>query len=95
MSARGSRGAAAAGRRERPRRDSSDLAPRLLVAALAIPFAIFIVTSGGLIFALGLIGLGVFALGELYTMMRRARPIDIGGCLAMAAMETVSCWTVT
>ena len=86
MSARGTRGAAAPARRQRPRRDGSDLGPRLLVAALAIPFAIFIVTSGGLIFALALIGLGVFALGELYTLMRRARPVDIGGFLAMAAI---------
>ena len=87
MSTSGSRGAGAPARRERPRRRrQNDLGPRLLVAVPAILFAIFIVTSGGLIFALGVILLGVFALGELYTMMRRARPIDIGGFLAMAAM---------
>jgi phosphatidate cytidylyltransferase len=56
------------------------------VAVPAILFAIFIVTSGGLVFALGVILLGIVALGELYTMMRRARPIDIGGFLAMAAL---------
>ena len=86
MSTRGTRGTAAPARRERPRRDSSDLGPRLLVAVPAILFAIFIVTSGGLVFALGVILLGIVALGELYTMMRRARPIDIGGFLAMAAL---------
>ena len=87
MSARGTRGAAAPARRERPRRRrQDDLGPRLIVAVPAILFAIFIVTSGGLVFGLGLILLGVFALGELYTMMRRARPIDIGGFLAMAAL---------
>ena len=42
--------------------------------------------QGGLVFALGLILLGTVALGELYTMMRRARPIDIAGYLALAAM---------
>ena len=87
MSGRGSRGPAATGRSERPRsRRQSDLGPRLIVAVPAIAFAVFIVTSGGLVFALGLILLGVVALGELYTMMRRARPIDIGGFLAIAAL---------
>ena len=87
MSAPSSRGAGAPARRDRPRRRrQNDLGPRLLVAIPAILFAIFIVTSGGLIFALGAIVLGVFALGELYTMMRRARPVDIGGFVAMAAI---------
>lgn len=87
MSSRGTRVAAAPARREpERRRGTRDLGPRLFVAALAIPFAIFIVTSGGLIFAGGVILLGVVALGELYTMMRRARPIDVGGFMAMAAM---------
>lgn len=56
---------------------------------MAVPagaFAIFIVVQGGLIFALGLIGLGVIALGELYGLMRRARPVDLAGYIAMAAM---------
>ena len=56
---------------------------------MAIPaaaFAIFIVTSGGLVFALGLILLGVVAMRELYSLMRRARPIDLAGYLAVSAM---------
>jgi phosphatidate cytidylyltransferase len=52
----------------------------------AIAFAIFIVVQGGLIFALGLIVLGVAALNELYGLMRRARPIDLAGYAGMAAM---------
>ena len=86
MSAGGTRRAAAPPARQRPQRRVNDLGQRLLVAVPAIVFAIVIVTSGGLVFALGLIVLGVVALGELYTMMRRARPIDIGGFLAMAAL---------
>ncbi|MGI8845332.1 MAG: phosphatidate cytidylyltransferase [Thermoleophilaceae bacterium] len=69
------------------RRDrGSDLGPRILFAIPAAVFAIFIVTQGGLIFAIGLIALGVIALGELYGLMRRARPVDLAGYLAVAAM---------
>lgn len=91
MSARGTRGPARQRReREAParreRRERSDLASRILVAVPAGVFAVFIVTSGGLILALGLIALGVLALSELYGLMRRARPVDLAGFLAMAAM---------
>jgi phosphatidate cytidylyltransferase len=57
-----------------------------VAAVPAIVFAIFIVTQGGLIFALGVILLGVVALQELYSLMRRARPIDLAGYLAIVAM---------
>ncbi len=56
------------------------------MAIPAIVFAIFIVANGGLILALGLIALGVLALSELYGLMGRARPVDLAGFLAVAAM---------
>ena len=59
--------------RERPRSQRSELAGRILVAIPAALFAIFIVVQGGLVFALGLIALGMLALNELYGLMRRAR----------------------
>lgn len=68
-----------------PRR-RSDLGARILTAIPAIVFAIFIVQRGGIVFALGVIGLGCVALRELYGMMRRARPVDVAGYLAVAAM---------
>jgi phosphatidate cytidylyltransferase len=71
-----------AARRER----RSDTPSRVLYALPAIGFALFIVISGGLVFALGLIGLGVAALHELYSMMRRVRPVDVVGFLALAGM---------
>ncbi|HEX2072130.1 MAG TPA: phosphatidate cytidylyltransferase [Thermoleophilaceae bacterium] len=64
----------------------SDLPGRILVAVPAALFAIFIVVQGGLVFALGLIALGIVALGELYGLMRRARPVDVAGFLAVAGM---------
>ena len=67
-----------------PRR--SELAGRVLVAVPAAAFAIFIVSQGGLIFAIGLIALGVAALIELYGLMRRARPVELAGYVAVAGM---------
>jgi phosphatidate cytidylyltransferase len=58
----------------------------VIVGVPAAAFAIFIVVQGGLIFALGLIALGVIALSELYGLMRRARPVDIAGYVAVAGM---------
>jgi phosphatidate cytidylyltransferase len=65
---------------------SSDLRARILVAVPAAAFAIFIVVSGGEVFAGGLILLAVIALNELYSLMRRARPIDLAGYVTVAAM---------
>ena len=42
--------------------------------------------QGGLVWALGMILLGTVALGELYTMMRRSRPIDLAGYISLAAL---------
>jgi phosphatidate cytidylyltransferase len=58
----------------------------VIVAIPAALFAIFIVTQGGLVLALGLVALSVVALNELYTLMRRARPIDVVGFLAVAGI---------
>ena len=78
--------------RERPRRrveragGASDLGPRVLIAIPAAVYAIFIVSQGGAIFAIGIYLLGVVALGELYTLMGRVRPAALAGFLTVAAM---------
>jgi phosphatidate cytidylyltransferase len=59
---------------------------RVLYAIPAIAFAAFIVVEGGIVFALGLVLLGVVCLRELYEMMRRAGPIDVVGFAAVAAL---------
>ena len=59
---------------------------RIIQAIPAIAFAVFIVVEGGIVFALGVIAAGVLCLRELYEMMRRARPVDIAGFLALAAL---------
>jgi phosphatidate cytidylyltransferase len=72
-------------RRERPARQS-DLLSRVLIAIPAALFAILIVGEGGLVFALGIFALGVVALGELYTLMGRVRPVNLGGFLVLGGM---------
>ena len=73
-----------AARRERGA--GSDLAPRVVVALPAIVFALVIVDQGGLIWTLGIFGLGAIAMGELYTLMGRVRPPALAGFLTLAAM---------
>jgi phosphatidate cytidylyltransferase len=65
---------------------SSDLGPRILVAAIAAPIAIIGVWKGGELFALLLAILGVIALGELYTLMGRVRPPALAGFLTLIAL---------
>jgi phosphatidate cytidylyltransferase len=86
------RGGAGAGppldrRTARPR---SDLGPRVLSAIPAIAFGIVIVAYGGLVFALGVILLGLVALHELYTLMARVRPVNLAGFLALAGLVLVA-----
>jgi phosphatidate cytidylyltransferase len=64
----------------------SDLAARLLVALILIPIAIVLVWQGCEVFALGLVVLGVIALGELYTLMERVRPPALAGFLTLVAL---------
>jgi phosphatidate cytidylyltransferase len=64
----------------------SDLPARVLSALPAIAFAIFIIVQGNLVFALGIAALGVVALGELYTLTRRVRPVNLAGFLAVIAL---------
>lgn len=72
--------------RARRRNQRSDLGARLVAAVPAIAFAIFIVAEGGLVFALGVLALGILALHELYTLMRRVEPAKLAGFLALAGL---------
>ncbi len=64
----------------------NDLPARIAYAIPAALFAIFIVWRGGEVFALGLLALGVVALGELYTLMGRVRPPALAGFITLAAL---------
>jgi phosphatidate cytidylyltransferase len=64
----------------------SDLSARVLVALPAVAYAIFIVAEGGVVFALGLIPLGIVCLHELYEMFERAHPARLAGMLGLVGM---------
>ncbi len=72
-----------AGDEDRPR---SDLWARIVVAVPAIAVTIFLVVSGGLIFAIGLMVLGGLCMHELFEMYERAHPIRLAGLLGLAGL---------
>ncbi len=67
-----------------------DLGPRVLWAIPAIAFCLFIVISGGWIWTIGLIGLGLVCLHELYRMYDRVKPVRIAGFLGLIAMAVAA-----
>ncbi|MGH2946229.1 MAG: phosphatidate cytidylyltransferase [Solirubrobacteraceae bacterium] len=73
-------------RRPPPPRGGSDLGRRILVAIPAIAYAIFIIASGGWIFAAGILVLGVVCLHELFRMYEALRPVKLAGFLALGGL---------
>jgi len=76
-----------AARKRPPRRvGGGDFGRRLLVAVPAIAYAIFIIVSGGWIFAAGVLLLGLICLHELFRMYEAVRPIKLAGFLALGGL---------
>jgi phosphatidate cytidylyltransferase len=73
-------------RRRGRRNRSSDLVGRVAVAIPAIIFAVVIVGSGGLVFALGVGALGIVCMAELYGLLDRAHPVRLAGFITMIAL---------
>jgi phosphatidate cytidylyltransferase len=65
--------------RRRPRRGTSDLFARVIVAIPAIAFAVFIIASGGWIFTAGAVLLGLLCMHELFRMYEGVRPVKLAG----------------
>jgi phosphatidate cytidylyltransferase len=72
--------------RARTRRSGSSTAARVGVAIPWVAFAIVIIHFGGTVFAVALLGLGIVALHELYTMFRPVRPIPLAGFAGAAGL---------
>lgn len=72
--------------RPRRRRPGSSTAARVGVAIPWAAFAIVIIHFGGTVFAVALLGLGIVALHELYTMFRPVRPIPLAGFAGTAGL---------
>ncbi len=72
-------------RRDRGRR-GGELRARILVALPAIAFALAIIDAGGLIFALGLMAIGLVCVAELFRMFAHARPARLAGFLGVIGL---------
>jgi phosphatidate cytidylyltransferase len=70
----------------RKRNQGSDLGARVLAAIPLILFAIFIVSRGGLIFAIGVTALALMAMAELFQLMKHPRPPVVAGYLGLIAL---------
>ena len=57
-----------------------------MTAIPALALALFLVIEGGLVFTLGILVLGCVCMHELYTMYANARPVRLGGFLALAGL---------
>ena len=68
------------------RRGTSDLGLRILIAIPAIAYAVFIIVSGGWVFAIGILVLGLVCLHELFRMYETVRPIKLAAFLALAGI---------
>jgi phosphatidate cytidylyltransferase len=68
----------------------SDLVSRILVAIPAIAFACFIVYRGGLVFALGILALGLVCVHELFVMYARVRPIRLAAFLGVIGLTAAA-----
>jgi phosphatidate cytidylyltransferase len=75
-------GGGASGRR----RAGTPTAARVAIAVPWVAFAILIIHFGGTVFALALIGIGVAALHELYTLLRPVRPLALAGFAGAAGL---------
>jgi phosphatidate cytidylyltransferase len=73
-------------RRERRSKGDGELRSRVVWALPAAAFAIFIISQGGLVFAIGVSLLGIVALHELYTLTRAVRPVDLAGFVTLVGM---------
>jgi phosphatidate cytidylyltransferase len=73
--------------RGRQRRNTgSDLLLRILVAIPAVAYAIFIIASGGWVFTIGILVLGLVCLHELFRMYDTVRPIKLAAFVALAGL---------
>jgi phosphatidate cytidylyltransferase len=76
--------------RRRPRRGTSDLGLRVLIAVPAIAYAVFIIISGGWIFAIGILVLGIVCLHELFRMYETVRPVRLAAFIGVAGIAVAA-----
>ncbi len=70
----------------KPRKGTSDLLARVLVAIPAVAFAVLIIWQGEWVFAAGIAALGVICVHELTVMLERARPVRLAAMLGVIGL---------
>jgi len=76
--------------RRRARRGTSDLGLRILIAIPAAAYAIFIIVSGGWVFAIGILLLGLVCLHELFRMYESVRPVRLAAFLVLVGIAVAA-----
>jgi phosphatidate cytidylyltransferase len=76
--------------RTRRRNSASDLGARIWVAIPAIAYGIFIVAAGGLVFAIGVVLLGLVCLHELFSMYAALRPVRLAGFIGLIGLAAAA-----
>ncbi len=76
--------------RTRRRNSASDLGARGWVAIPAIADAIAIVAAGGIVFAVGVVLLGMICLHELFRMYEALRPVRLAGFLGLIGLAAAA-----
>ncbi len=70
----------------RRRSIAADLTTRILVAIPAVAYAIFIIATGGWVFAIGILVLGFVCLHELFRMYAAVRPVRLAAFIGLAGL---------
>ena len=70
----------------RRRRAGTSTAARVAIAVPWVAFTILIIHFGGTVFAVALMGLGVVALHEFFTLLRPVRPVTLAGFAGVAGL---------
>lgn len=77
---------ARAPRPPRERGTGAEMTARLIVAVPAVAYAIAIIAMGGYWFALGILPLGIIALGELFDLYDDYEPVRLAGFVGVTAL---------
>ncbi|HVL96998.1 MAG TPA: hypothetical protein VM266_14160, partial [Solirubrobacteraceae bacterium] len=72
------------------RNTGSDLGARVIVGVPAAIAAVVLIYSSNTVFAVGALILGMLALGELFNMYPRVRPVRLAGFLALIGMAAAA-----
>jgi phosphatidate cytidylyltransferase len=76
--------------RTRRRNAASDLGARVWIAIPAVAYAIAIVALGGIVFAAGVVILGMICLHELFRMYEALRPVRLAGFVGLIGLAAAA-----